>query len=596
MYKTLKKIAILAVLTMISASCAPRQPDASATLEPSQPVEIPATQPTVGITETPAPQSTPGGISSGAALYDDGKNIVSVNPDTGETKTLVSREELQLLLTEDKSAESYTYGYARPIPIALSPDFTKALVTLCASLDDRLRCIFDNYVYRLESKTAVKLPTPSGAYGVYWQWSPDGSKLAGADWSYDQSFYKVNRFYAVNSDGTGLVSLAPVTNDHWQIAWHPASLAVHPLTFVTNFQSLFADGSKGVDIPITGLEWNDKIECLAYSPDAGKVAFIVQSEALKEHRRVYIAQSDFTGANQAAEYDIDSGYLCNAQWSPDQRLVLFRYEYDPRAETGAEQPDKESGEDKTINVETGSLIEPPQDRFACGWTPGSDLIYEKKGIAGEEGGIELSNPADSASVNVPAGLQNIVRHCPIAWLDRELPFNVPVGLAVGNACHPGSSIQDEPDEVPIPELFDFTGASTTLDGETLNVTISMLASNADLSSYLTPDVTDFLNGWDILVDVDNNALSGDRHGIEYALSIGVRPGASPTLEGVLLKYDPAGKTFAKLSDRQPSLNAAAKTVSVTGSVPGITVNSRLVFLSRMVDKARNAVIGDRLCN
>lgn len=362
-------------------------------------------------TETPALSPTPAPASSGSLIYDDGKTIVSINPATGETQALISRAELEAILTKDRSAESYTYGYDRPFPISFSPDYSQALVAICAGLDDRYRCLFEDYAYTLASKTAVKLPLPPDTYGVYWQWSPDGSKLAGAAWSYNRSVYFNTAFFVVNSEGSNLAALGPVVNERWQSAWSPDGAIVYPLSFIANFQSFFTDGTQK-DHPIAGLEGNDRIECLAFSPDASRAILVVRKDSPKDHGWVYSAPADLSEATLVTEYNIDSRYLCKVNWSPDGRFVHLRFEYDMRAETGQETTGTEPRKDKLVNVETNSLIETPKDLLACGWTPDSYLVYETKV---KDGGVQILAPKNNAPVELPAEITSAVLHCPMEW-------------------------------------------------------------------------------------------------------------------------------------------------------------------------------------
>lgn len=590
------------IFAVILVSCALAQPAAqpAAPVSSEPPTEAPAAPAaTIVVVEPPDLKPTPTASPNGAVIYDDGENILSVNPDTGETKILVSRKEIQILIAEDRSVDSYTYGHSRPFPVAFSPDMSKALITLCPSLDERLRCLFEQFVYSLEEKTAIRLPTPPDSYSVYWNWSPDGSQLAGAAWGYDKAFYKQTLFYAVGSNGDVLIPLDPIANEHWQIAWNPGSKAIHPLTFVTNFRSIYIDDSGSEEIPITGLEWNDKIECLSFSPDGSKAAFIVRRDKPKDHDWVYTARSNFTDVTQVTEYDIKSEYFCQIQWSPDQRFIHIGYEQDTRAETGVEVDENASRPGKLVNLETSSLLETPKDAQICGWTPDNNLVLELRGIAGNDGGIEIVNPMTSEPVSMPAGLQSTVKHCPVRWLKEALTLDIPDGLSVKNACHPGGSFTDTEDEATLPELFDITEASASLSGETLTAVLTMKSMNADLANYLTADVTNFVNGFDVLVDVDNNALSGDKFGVEYVLSVGVLPGADgalPTLEGVIGKFDPATNAITRQEKFTPVFDPNAKTLTMTVIIPGINADSRLVFLTRRVNDAKTNVLSDHICN
>lgn len=595
---------IVMIFSLTLNSCAQQVTASISTEAPSMPTQIGSPLPPVPTTSADQPTSqaqTP--VSSTSALiYDDDKNIISVNPDTGETKVLISRSEIKLLLGEDKSADSYTYRHERPVPIDISPDFKKALVAVCLSLDNKFRCLNEYFVYSLEEKIAIRLPKPSDSYGVYWKWSPDGSKLAGAGWTYTGADYEVNRFYSVNSDGTNLTTLSSITNDNWRIAWHPGGAVILPLTYVTNFRSIFVDGSKEVDVLLDSLEWNDKVECLAFSPDLNRVALVVSRDTRNDHHWLYIARSDFADPSIVTEYDIDSRYLCNLDWSPDQSFIHVNYAPDPRVEAGKDQNEMPLL-DILVNVENGRLVEPPQNSHVCGWTPDSNLIYEKRGFTGEAVGIDLLDVKNSTPVSLPDNVKTVVTHCPIKWLKDAPVLNIPEGLSVGNACHPGSEIQDMREADSLSSLFDILSVSSSINEEELSVVFSSASASKSLNDYLTPNISEqFLNGWEVLVDVDNNALTGDKLGIDYRFSVVVKPrpdGNPPGLAGVILKFDSSGNKYVSVDALHMLFDPDAASLTLTGKIPGITENSRLIFLSRMVDKMVNSkpvVVGDRICN
>jgi len=404
----IKITGILAVLLFMQA-CSTPQPT-----PPPQPTDTPPSPPTVivVVTSTPAESPTPEAPpQKGTIIYDNGEDILSIDPNTGDADVLLSRAELETSLAKDRSADSYTYGAKQPLKISLSPDRSQALVTICADIDARYRCLFSDYVYSLDTKTVAELPIPPNAYGVYWQWSPDGSKLAGAAWSYDRALYYLTSFFAVNSDGTNLTPLGAVINDRWQLTWNPNGAVIHPLNFVANFQSIFIDRSPSQDIPLTGLDVNDGIQCLSFSPDGTKAVFAVRGSILEDREWVYSANSDFSDVTQITEYDIDPRHLCTVNWSPDQRFVHVRYEYDTRAETGEEKSGTEPRRDKLINLETNSLMDTPRDLIACGWTPDNNLVYETKN---KDGGIQILTP-NNIPIPLPDGLQPAVLHCPVIW-------------------------------------------------------------------------------------------------------------------------------------------------------------------------------------
>jgi len=188
-------------------------------------------------------------------------------------------------------------------------------------------------------------------------------------------------------------------------------------------------------------------------------------------------------------------------------------------------------------------------------------------------------------------------------LQEEPVLNIPEGLSVGNACHPGRQIQDMLETDPLSSLFDILSVSSSITGEQLSVTFNSSAASKSLNDYLTPNIPEqFLNGWEVLIDVDNNALTGDKLGIDYRFSVGVKPrpdGNPPGLAGIILKFDSAENKYASVDALQMLFEPDSASLTLTGNIPGINQTSRLIFLSRLVEKMVNSnplVVGDRICN
>ncbi|MCZ2127598.1 MAG: hypothetical protein LC099_07475 [Anaerolineales bacterium] len=568
--------------------------------ETSAPPPLPAENSTPPISASPTEslvsQSETPSASTETLIYDDGKNVVAINSATGATQILISRDELKFIFGEDKSAQSYTYEKEIPFQISLSPNLKEALISFCSILDSKFRCSNEYFIYSLEEKTAIRLPKPD-AYGAYWVWSPDSSKLAGASWTYNAADYELLRFYSVNHDGTNLVALSAVTNDNWQTDWHPGSGAILPLTYAANFRSILADGSGEPDIFVSGLAQNDKIRCLSFSPDFNRVAFLVHQDGDLDRNRIYVARSDFAEVSLIAEYPMDARYLCDMQWSSDQRFVSIEGHADARAEVGAKQNNLAT-QSALINLEANSVSPVSQNAFACGWTPNNELIYE------DETSVALFDPTTLQSSALPEALTSLVKHCPLQWLKSAPALNIPQGLPVRNACHPGGEITDDQKEnAALSPLFDVLSVSSSLDDETLSVTFHSAAASKNLNDFLSPGVPEpYLNGWEVLIDSDNNFLSGDKVGTDYRFSVGVKPrpnGNPPGLAGVILKFDADKKTYVPIEALQMLYDPDAATLTLTGKIPGITQISRLVFLSRVVSGMNGStpnVGGDRLCD
>lgn len=588
------KIFALMMLHLILVACS----SSTATPENTLPtVLVPSTEqtstPTFSSTTVPAQESPSESVviahTNGWVIYDDTNNIISLNLDTGETKVLISRKEVQQIIVQDKSALSYTYGYEKPIKINLSPDMTKAQISICATLDNNFRCIFEDYIYTIRSKSAIRLQPAPDSYGVYWQWSPDSTKLAGAAWTYSQDAYKLLKFYSINSTGSDLRQISIISNDDWQFAWHPGNTAILPYTSLQNFRSIFSDGSGEPTIIIPGLSANDKIACIGFSPDTGRVAFVIRSASARNQDSLYIARSDFQEVTLINQFASDPRYSCQVNWSADQNYIHIDYQYIQREETGVEDLSIPiTGIDKVINISTKQEVALPANAQICGFKP-EQLIY----LDNETSNLNLFNLANAEITNIENAT---MQYCPKHWFAQEPEPDISQGISIENACHPNATYADDDQNIEnIPAVFDLVEASSTLDGEVLSVVLKSNTFTEYLSEYLTPNVDDFLNGWDVFIDVDNNTLTGDSIGIEYRFSVAIRAGTEPQIGSVILAYDPTTDSYTRAGVVEVRFDTLNQTINLTGTIPSITPNSRLVFLSRLKDFTTREITGDRIC-
>ena len=153
---------------------------------------------------------------------------------------------------------------------------------------------------------------------------------------------------------------------------------------------------------------------------------------------------------------------------------------------------------------------------------------------------------------------------------------------------PGQTVTDEISGT-LPAHTDIVGVTTVISGETLTVVFQL----RDLSESLTfnrPGVGEsFLEyGWEVSVDVDNNLGTGPK-GFEYTLSAlyFVLPGASgkstsvpigEKVHGTIGKIDPDGAIYYRES-AGIEVSAQANTIELSGTIPGISADSRLEFNS-----------------
>jgi hypothetical protein len=602
------KYMTMIALTAIIMGCTPQQMDVTQTSTPSA-----APQPTVTASPTPPPLPTmavpvqleepvvEASLPNGSVIYDDTRSILVYDLQSGKKTILLSRPDLQTRLPEDRSAESYTIGRSVLLRVFFSPDFTKARISICANLDDNFRCGFREFIYDIASQSLVELPLPQGMYGVHWQWSPDGSKLAGAGWTYSGAEYVTPRFFAVNNDGSNLKELQPIKDGNWRSAWHPGGQALLPMTVISRFNTILVDGSGSYNVNIEELNRSDNMQCLSFSADYQQAAFILRNIEAQNQDKAYIARSDFEFPVNVLGYEMDARYNCALNWSPDRKFLHLHY-YPAWQDAYDLTQDAPSlpNLDFVYDVEkTGALLNLPASTTICGWTPDNKLIYNQIDTQRSINRIGLFNPTDSSTLSLPNALQSTLRGCPLAWVDN-LQIDLPEEAQARNACRPGNTIQDiEELSITIP-YFNILEVSTTLQGETLSAIITTAASNTDLSTYLTPDIENFTNGWDVLIDIDNNLLTGDPAGVEYRLVASIVPEATgrARLLGGVLEFSNAEAAYKPIGELTLSLDANTNQLRMSGNVPGITPEARLVITSRVILSVTNSrpnVAGDVVC-
>jgi hypothetical protein len=358
-------------------------------------------------------------------IYDDTRNILVFDLQTETRRILLSRQELERQLPSDRSAESSNFGTTVPLRVFLSPDFTKARISICANLDDNFRCGFRDFIYDIANQSFIELKIPSDMYGVHWKWAPDGSQLAGAGWTYRGSTYTVPSYYAINSDGSNLRQIHVIRTDDWRMEWHPGSQAILPMTAQTRFDTILTDASGTSKINIEELNRNDKMECLEFSQDYQSAAFITRSAENERLNRAFIARSDFEFPSMIFELDMDARYHCEIVWSPDQKFLHLQYlpDWKDTFDLEQERPDLPPLDFIYDIEQTGTLLNLPASANACGWTPDSKLIYTRKD-AQNSISIGLFDPVTSNTIALPEKLQKSLRGCPIAWLP-DLNLNLP---------------------------------------------------------------------------------------------------------------------------------------------------------------------------
>lgn len=595
---------IASCTTRSSVDVAP-SPELTATLQPT---------PTFSITDTPIPLPTntlesiqldepqPAALPNGMVIYDDTRNFLVFDLQTESRKILLSRQELESQLPPDRSAESSNFEAVVPLRVYFSPDFTKAHISICANLDEDFRCGFRDFIYDLAQRSLIELRMPSDMYGVHWQWSPDGSQLAGAGWTYRGSTHLTPRYYSINSDGSNLRQLSVIKTKDWRMEWHPGGQAIIPMITQSRFNTILADASGTSKINIEELNQNDKMECLEYSPDYQSAAFITRNADRENIDRAFISRSDFEFPSMVFELNMDARYHCELTWSPDQKYLHIQYSPDWKDSFDLEQEQPPLPPlDFVYDIETtGALLNLPASASACGWTPDNKLIYVQKNQKNNSSIVGLFDPITSNTIALPENLQKSLRGCPVAWLS-VIDLELPEQAQASNVCHPGGTFQDiEEISLTIP-YYNILEVSTSLKGETLSASIKTAGASSELTNYLTPGINNFTNGWDVLVDIDNNILTGDQAGIEYRLVASIRPeedGTKARLIGGILQFSQQTLSYSPIGELNLSLDADNSVLTLSGIVPGITPDSRIVITSRVILSITNSqpnLAGDLVC-
>lgn len=170
-------------------------------------------------------------------------------------------------------------------------------------------------------------------------------------------------------------------------------------------------------------------------------------------------------------------------------------------------------------------------------------------------------------------------------------FNPQLQITLSSQClvyaafPPGQTVTDEAADAPAAHI-DLTRIETALSGETLTVVFHL----RDIPQTLTFNRTGIAEnykeyGWDVSIDIDGDQETGNR-GIEYLLSAShfvpaSRKGSNAQapiesgLEANVLKARPDGFVF--MSGATLAVFPEENTLTLTGTIPGITQESRLTF-------------------
>ena len=194
------------------------------------------------------------------------------------------------------------------------------------------------------------------------------------------------------------------------------------------------------------------------------------------------------------------------------------------------------------------------------------------------------------------GSDSVGCSAPVFWDDNSPQCSSVEGFT------PGDSVTDDVADVQVWSLaksdvpvdadtahFDITGIDTSLSGEKLKVVFHL----RDLPESLTFNRTGIQKGtmeyrWEVQIDVDNDRNTGFGGGFEYLLSAHHIAYPSESGENVITPVSNGlesnvwrigSRSYVTFGESSYIASAEADTITLFGEIPGITADSRLVFVT-----------------
>jgi hypothetical protein len=579
MKSALRALHLLLSLMLLTGCATPQNTQAESTLSLSTTPSHTPLPPAA----TPTRAPTPIGGSNGLVVTQRMNDFYILNLDTGEKKIFLSLDEVEPLLPKDRTFEAYGFE-STSLQADISPDLTKAKISVCSKLDRNLDCIYEDFIYDILSNSVASLNSSN------WEWSPEGSKLA-----------KIERIYVgkgstrellsvslniIDSDGSNLQTLAPVADEYMRFKWHPDGQSIYVYYSKSNFREIRLDGSiKEKDSDI--LKDDDLIACLDISSDGKKLSFAVNSEAANDQFRIYIANSDLTSLSLITESNADSHYNCEINLSPSHNYILLKFN-DKIVGSGSEYDPLYRG----FETETGISFEVPQyttyeeqgtifvDQGICGWSPDSKLVYINKNSLRL---IDLTT-AQERSISTGYG-------CPEPWLLLNYSDPAPetawvMRFGEDPGCHAGQTINDAEDS-SVPGHLDILRVSTVIEESKLIVTLTLRDAPSEIITL--HEFTDTTNlkkfYYNIGIDVDNNVQTGSKiegqQGENASILVSIFQREGKLYGQVFTAKSGSNELFDSGSDLL--IDKESNTISFYGEIPKISPSSYLKFSAYSFD-------------
>lgn len=374
---------LLVLLSILLAGCSaghglpsqsPQNPPASSpTPTPTKPpTQFPTISPSPTIAPTPTlPQTptltpTPIGGGNGQVLvsqitwgelidpqdvsmgHDTSYNLLLMDINDPPGRVLISKAQIEDILNKKFIGVEFDP----------SPDKKNTVIYALTNIDRThgFRPIYDVYLASLDLQRIVPIQTNMELMQTHWNWSPDGTKLAGfisVSDKFTSSLKVINRDGSEYGDGLGMWE----TLDEKNLFWLPDSSR---LSF-TQWDELVE-----LNLDVLGepkrYHVGDSFQGLQYSPNGQKVA-IFYAGIIDGWEKLVVANADFSNPLPILERDYKLSWPTIA-WSPDNKYIVIQGGY-----SAGEILKAESGESISINLPGENM-----GQF-CGWSPDYKFVF-----------------------------------------------------------------------------------------------------------------------------------------------------------------------------------------------------------------------------
>ena len=254
--------------------------------------------------------------------------------------------------------------------------------------------------------------------------------------------------------------------------------------------------------------------------------------------------------------------------------MLASYSVPPSAaESNVKAPIANQLEVRVWSLEPGSAV--PAADAALEVSPDEDTLT----LSGRIPGITTASRLAFRTYDFAGGLDEI------GCFTSQSQSSYPVQCDTEDAVAPGQTLADETEDVQAAHI-DITAVETSLSGETLTVVFHL----RDIPETLTFNRTGISErygeyGWNVSIDVDGDRETG-YDGIEYELSAShfVRSSEQGRNEQASIEsgvkagvLKARGNSFMSMGDATLEVSPQEDTLTLSGTIPGITAQSQLTF-------------------